>query len=201
MDTFLGLLVQSCCGEGGTLPTDNTGVCSQWLSHTGFAPAPAHCVCAFPVYTAQAVGCSAGNCLRSALGCVHFPGLSRLGSGTRVVLRGTDSVGPLFCALPRSEQLRWPGVWWARSLRLIASPVLAAWFSGCTTSAPSQVDVDHPESQEVLAMKPACSLVDIASLGPRSPPSCSGCLSPEGDGLQPAISAQSFVLWVGLTVS
>ena len=26
-----------------------------------------------------------------------------------------------------------------------------------------------------LAMKPACSLVDNASLGPRLPPSCSGC--------------------------
>ena len=26
---FLGSLVQSCCGEGGTLQTNNTGVCSQ----------------------------------------------------------------------------------------------------------------------------------------------------------------------------
>ena len=39
MDTFLGSLVQSCCGEGGTLQTSNTGVCLQCLSHTGFAPA------------------------------------------------------------------------------------------------------------------------------------------------------------------
>ena len=39
VDTFLGSLVQSCCGEGGTLQTNNTGVCSQCLSHTGFAPA------------------------------------------------------------------------------------------------------------------------------------------------------------------
>ena len=37
---------------------------------------PAPGVCAFMVYTAQALGCSAGNCLRRALGCVHFPGLS-----------------------------------------------------------------------------------------------------------------------------
>ena len=36
---FLGSLVQSCCGEGGTLQTNNTGVCSQCLSHTGPAPA------------------------------------------------------------------------------------------------------------------------------------------------------------------
>ena len=33
-------------------------------------------------------------------------GASRSGSGTPVVLRGADSVGPVFCALPRSEQLR-----------------------------------------------------------------------------------------------
>ena len=37
-----GLLVQSCCGEGGALQTDITGVCgehSQCSGHTGFAPA------------------------------------------------------------------------------------------------------------------------------------------------------------------
>ena len=36
---FLGSLVQSHCGEGGMLQTNNTGVCSQCLSHTGPAPA------------------------------------------------------------------------------------------------------------------------------------------------------------------
>ena len=86
----------------------------------------------------------------------------------------------------------------AASYRL---PVPGAQFSGCTTGAPSQVDVDHPESQEVLATKPAYSLVDNASLGPRLPASGSGCLSLEGDGLQPASSAQSFVLCTGLAVS
>ena len=86
------------------LQTNNTGMCSKCLSHTG--PAPAHGVCALPAHTAQALGCSAGNCLRPALGCMHLPGLSRSGSGTRVVLRGADLVGPAFCALPRSEQLR-----------------------------------------------------------------------------------------------
>ena len=50
-------------------------------------------------------------------------------------------------------------------------------------------------------MNPACSLVDNASLGLRLPPSGSGCLSPEGDGLQLATSVQSFVLCAGLTVS
>ena len=37
---FLGSLVQSRCREGGMLQTNNTGECSQCLSHTG--PAPAH---------------------------------------------------------------------------------------------------------------------------------------------------------------
>ena len=41
----------------------------------------------------------------SSLGCMHLPGLSSSGSGTQVVLRGADSVGPAFCAFPRSEQL------------------------------------------------------------------------------------------------
>ena len=52
-----------------------------------------------------------GNCLKWALGCVHFPGLSHPGSGPRVLQKGTDSVGPEFCSLPRSKQLRWPGAW------------------------------------------------------------------------------------------
>ena len=104
VDTFLGSLVQSCCGEGGTLQTNNTGMCSQCLSHTG--PAPTHGACTFPAHTAQALVCFTGNCLRLAMGCMHLPGLSRSGSGTPVVPKGTDSVGPAFCALPRSEQLR-----------------------------------------------------------------------------------------------
>ena len=83
------------------LQTNNTGVCSPCLSHTG--PALAHGTCAVPAHTAQALGCSAGSRLRLALGSMHLPGLSRSGSGTRVVLRGADSVGPVFCALPRSE--------------------------------------------------------------------------------------------------
>ena len=37
------------------------------------------------------------------LGCMHFPGLSCSGSGSRVLHKGADSVGPGFCALPRSE--------------------------------------------------------------------------------------------------
>ena len=35
-----------------------------------------------------------------ALSCVHFPGLSRSRSGSWVLHKGTDSVGPVFCAFP-----------------------------------------------------------------------------------------------------
>ena len=99
---FFRFTVQSHCGEGGTLQTNN--MCSQCLSHTG--PAPTHGACALPAHTAQAIGCSARNRPRPALGCIHLPGLIRSGSDTRVVLRGADSFRPMFCALPRSEQLR-----------------------------------------------------------------------------------------------
>ena len=107
MVTYLGSLVQLCCGEGGTLQTNITGVCgecSQCMDHTGFAPA--HGACAFLVYTAQAPGCSTGNCPKPALGFVHFPGLNCSGLGSQVLLKGTDSVGRAFFALPRSEHFR-----------------------------------------------------------------------------------------------
>ena len=105
--TSLGSLVQSCCGDGGTLQTNITGMCgecSQCFSRTGFAPTRG--LCAFLVCTAQTPGCSARNCPRWALGCMHFPGLSRSGSGSQVLPKGADLVGAAFCALPRSEQLR-----------------------------------------------------------------------------------------------
>ena len=96
------------------------------------------------------------------------------------------------------------GVWRAQSLRLIAFPVSAAQISGCIAGVPSLAADDCPEPPEVLAKKPACILVGNVSLGLRLPPSNpygSGCLSPEGDGLQPAISVPSFVLFTVLVVS
>ena len=43
MVTYLGSLVQLCCGEGGTQQTNITGVCgecSQCMDHSGSAAAP-----------------------------------------------------------------------------------------------------------------------------------------------------------------
>ena len=185
-------------------------------------------MCAFPVYTAQALGCSTRNCLRWALDCIHFPGLSHSGSGSQVLHKGADLVGPAFCALPRSKQLRWPGAWWAVApswrLQLIASPIPAAPFSGCTVGAPSQVcrvsllgswslavtlpaDVNHPESQEVLVSNEACLQFGIGCLsGAVIAPFWLWLPSPAciqwGMGWSAAASsAQSFVLWAGLVVS
>ena len=93
-------------------------------------------------------------------------------------------------------------------MRFLASAIAVSYhlpatrLSRCTTGAPSQVDVDHPDPQEVLVSKKAClSFIDDVSLGLQLPPSGSGCLSPEGEGLQPAISIQSFVPCAGLVVS
>ena len=97
MVSCLGWLVQSCCGEGGAPQTDVTGLCgehSRCSGHTGFAPLTA--------YVLSRLHCS-GSWLLSrerALSRVHFPGLSRSGSGFQVLHKGADSVGPAFCAFP-----------------------------------------------------------------------------------------------------
>ena len=110
----------TCCGEGGRLQTNITGLfgeCLLCMDYTEFAPA--HGVCAFLVYTAQAPGCSTGNCPKLALGFVYFPGLTCSGLGSWVLHKGTDSFGHDFCALPRSKQLRQPGAWQAHSPRWV----------------------------------------------------------------------------------
>ena len=81
--------VQSCCGEGGALQAA-IAVCgehSPCSGHTGFAPHRG--VCAFPVYTAQAPGCSiwSGPCVECS-------------SSFRVLHKSADSVVPAFCAFP-----------------------------------------------------------------------------------------------------
>ena len=89
--TYLGALVQLCCGEGGTLQTNITGMCgecSQCLGHTGFAPT--HGICAFPVYTAQAPGCSAAELSKVGPGLRALLHLHRSFSGSRVLHKGTD---------------------------------------------------------------------------------------------------------------
>ena len=201
MDTFLGSLFQSYCGERGTLQTNNTGMCgkcSQRLGHTGFAPA--HAVCAFPVYTAQVLACSARNCLRWALGHMHFQVLA-----TQVQVLGYSSkaqtqLGLCFVPFPRPS---------------LSGCQVFGKHSSCNFSPPPSLPLSFLSVQPVhllrrmstvqnpkkswLAMKPACSLVDDASLDLQFPPSGSGCpCLPVSSGgwasPQPASSGQSFVL-------
>ena len=146
--TFLGSLVQSCCGEGGTLQA-NTGVygeCLQCFSRTGCAPSsPHHGVLCFHGLHFSGSRLLCQELSEDILGCMHFPGLSCSGSGSRVLHKGADLVGPGFCALPRSEQVTrclvsavTPRCVWGR-MHLITSPIPAAWFSACTMGVPSQV--------------------------------------------------------------
>ena len=169
-------------------------MCSQCLSHTG--PAPAHGTCALPAHTAQVLGCSAGNCPRPALGSMYLAGPSCSGSGTWVVLRGADSVGPAFCALPSSDDEVFGE---CGRCDLSPSPSLPLSFLGVQPAHLRRMPTVQNPKESWLAMKPACSLVNDASLGPRLPHSSSGCprLPVSGGGWagpQPAGSSQSFVL-------
>ena len=108
-----------CCGKGRTLQRNITGVCgecSQRLGHTGFAPA--HGMCPFLVYSAQAPGCSAGE-------------LSKVGPGVRALPRSK----PLrfrFLHTPQRHILRWACI-------LCPSQVRAAQATRCLESALSQL--------------------------------------------------------------
>ena len=94
--------------------TGMCGECLHCLDHTGFAPI--HGACAFPVYTAQAPGCSAGE---------------------------LSKAGPGLCALPRSKLLRFRFsgtpkrhiLGWA--CVLCPSQVRAAQVTRCLAGAPS----------------------------------------------------------------
>ena len=121
--TYLGSLVQLCCGEGGTLQTNIAGVCGKcsqcfrlW-DHPGFAPAHSS---------------------------VCFPGPHC--SGCRVLCRTLSKAGPGFCALPRSKLLgfRFSGMPQGHRLGwacvLCPSPVQAAQVTRCLASTVSKGD-------------------------------------------------------------
>ena len=141
---FLGSLVQSCCGGEGMLQTNNTGVCSQCLSHAG--PAPAH------------GAHSSGSRLLHREPSEASPGLHAPPSSKPLSFRHSGS--PQRCRLDWAcvlcpSQVQAALVIWCLA-SAVASPIPATRFSGCTTSAHSQADVDRPEPQEVLVSKEAC---------------------------------------------
>ena len=77
------------------LQTNNTGMGSQCLSHAGHAPAHGAHRSGSTLLCREPSGASPR---------LHAPPRSKLlRPGSQVALRGADSVGPAFCALPRSE--------------------------------------------------------------------------------------------------
>ena len=117
MVTYLGSLVQMCCGEGGTLQrliTGMCGECSQCMDHTGFAPA--HCSACFP-----------------GLHC----------SGTRLLCRGTVQSGPYISCTSQVCSGSWvlqKFTYLDRHCILCPSQVQVAQVTKCLASALSQVD-------------------------------------------------------------
>ena len=95
MVSCLGSLVQSCCGEGGALQTNVTGVCgehSQCSGHTGFALLKACVLSLSTLLRLQAALQGAG---RELCALPRRKPLRFRFSGT---LQNADSVGPAFCA-------------------------------------------------------------------------------------------------------
>ena len=112
-------------------------------------------MCAFPVYTALAPGCSIGN--GPCVAC---------GSSFRVLHKSADSAGPVFCAFPglnssgsqELDECTLPGCsapyllrgsslsFRARAGLVHLVSVLGSWSLAATLPA----DVNHPESQEVF---------------------------------------------------
>ena len=114
MVTYLGSLVQYCCGDRGKLQRNITGMCGeclQCLGHTGFALA--HGTCTFPLYTSQALGCSAGE-------------LSEAGPGLRALAR-SKLLRFRFSGSPQRGRLGWACV-------LCPSQVRAAQATRCLAS-------------------------------------------------------------------
>ena len=109
--SFFFRLTCSVALRGGRDATNNTGVCSQCLSHAG--PAPACCAHA---HTTQALRCSAGNHLRPALGCMYLPGLSRSGSALRQHSEVQIRLGLRFVPFPGPSG---SGVWRVRLVQLM----------------------------------------------------------------------------------
>ena len=114
-----GLLFRFICSVvlwGGRNPA-NKYTCCVWRVLAVSWP---HWVCTTHGLCFPSLHCSGFRllCREHTLSCMHFSDLNNSGSGSRVFHKGVDSVGPVFCAVPWSEQLRRPGAWRAHSLQV-----------------------------------------------------------------------------------
>ena len=111
------------------------------MDHIGFAPA--HGVCAFPVYTAQAPGCSAGDLPTVCPGFHALPRSKLLSLFLGYSTKAQTRLGMRFMPFPGPSSSDDQGFGEHTVLGglciLITSLVPAAGFPGCATRAPSQV--------------------------------------------------------------
>ena len=155
MVSCLGLLVQWCCGEERCrqIALACVGSTHSVLATLGL---PRSRVCVFPIYTAQAPGCSiwSGPC-------------GECGSSFQVFHKSADSVVPAFCAFPAlaAQAARSLTGTLSQGVMLLLPSAVPASVSvhvpvGCmclvsvpgswTLAATLLADVNHPESQEVF---------------------------------------------------
>ena len=171
MVTYLGSLVQSCCGEGGTLQINITGMCgdcSQCLGHTEFAPTQG--VCAFPVYISQALGCSAQELseldpelralprskplrfrfsdtpqrYRLGWACVLCPSQVGAAQATRCLVSTVSPGGECILSTHQSQRLGFLG----GSRRAHLRYAVCLFWGDESLAATLPADVNHPESQD-----------------------------------------------------
>ena len=107
---------------------------------------------------------------------MHFPGLSNSGSGTRVVLKGADWLGLHFVPFPGPSSSGDQVFGWRGRCDLSPPPSLPLGFLGVQPAHLLRwmLTVQNPK-KSWLAMKPACHLVDDASLGLQLPSFGSDC--------------------------
>ena len=154
MVSYLGSLVQFSPAAGRAGRCGQTSLC---VGSTHRVPAtlglsPLTAVCAFPVYTAQAPGCSIWS-------GPHV----ECSSSFRVLHKSTDLVAPAFCAFPGpsssgSQELdgcTLPGCGAPSPLRGPSLSFQSRWSGACALclAATLPADVDHPESHEVFGYK------------------------------------------------
>ena len=96
--------------------------------------------CAFWLYTAQALGCSAGHCPKEAPCFMYFPGLSHSGSGFRYSARAQTRWGMCFVPGPSCSGDQVLGKRTVpRGPRVLSLPHRGCLIFGCAVRAPSQV--------------------------------------------------------------
>ena len=169
MVTYLSSLVQLCCRWGGILQTNINGMCgecSPCLGHTGLAPALG--VCAFPVYTAQAPGCSSGE-------------LSKVSPGFHALPR-SKSLRFRFLGTPQRHRLSWACVLCpfqvrgAQATRCLASTLSLVCGVSCHLPSPSP-SVSWVRCKNAISGVPCVSSGELIS-GCDPPGGCQSSMTP-----------------------